>query len=255
MDPSKRPVNFHPLLFDSRTGEPYLQLPPPNDNVRITPPRREDVEVTVQLLNDERVYTWLVGLPHPYSQEDGIAWNSMITSRYQGLFQRIETGERIVDACPVQCIREVHADGTDTFIGDISIRRESTQMEWASSENETKAVGDPTIVWTIGCERFNLLATTNMILIESQVYLAVSHHRRGIMSAAVRMLIDNWAVPRMNCQRIITSAMLGNVASVGVFKKLGFKHVRDVENAIRLPEGRGGHLKSLHLMEWTYNGD
>jgi RimJ/RimL family protein N-acetyltransferase len=75
------------------------------------------------------------------------------------------------------------------------------------------------------------------------------------MSTAVRMLIDKWAVPRMNCQRIVTSAMLNNTASVGVFKKLGFKHVRDVENAIRLPEGRGGHLKNLHVMEWTYNGD
>jgi len=73
------------------------------------------------------------------------------------------------------------------------------------------------------------------------------------MSAALRVLIDKWAVPRMNCQIILTSAMLGNVGSVGVFKKVGFKHLRDVEDAIRLPEGRGGHLRSVHVMEWTYN--
>jgi RimJ/RimL family protein N-acetyltransferase len=69
------------------------------------------------------------------------------------------------------------------------------------------------------------------------------------------MLIDNWAVPRMNCRRIITTVMLGNTASFGVFKKVGFKHTGDVEDAIRLPDGRGGHLKGLHLMEWTYHDD
>jgi RimJ/RimL family protein N-acetyltransferase len=154
MEPSNQPANYHPLLLDSGTGELYLQLPSPNDNVRITPPRPGDVEATVEILNDERVYTWLAGPPSPYTQEDAIAWNSTITAKYRELFQRIEAGERTLDGCPVQCIREVHADGTNSFIGDISIRRESKKVAWVPSENGGKAVGDPTIVWTIGCESF-----------------------------------------------------------------------------------------------------
>lgn len=90
--------------------------------------------------------------------------------------------------------------------------------------NQTKVVGDPTIVWTIGCERFNPRKNESHRIPR----LPRCHHRRGVMSAAVRMLVDNWAASRMNCQRIITSAMLGNTASVGAFKKLGFKHVEDV---------------------------
>jgi len=89
-------------------------------------------------------------------------WNKRTTARTQELFHRIGAGERIVDGCPVQTIRDVHEDGTDTMIGDISICRESTDRAWVPSDNETKAVGDPTIVWTIGCRCFSLLETSKV---------------------------------------------------------------------------------------------
>jgi RimJ/RimL family protein N-acetyltransferase len=51
---------------------------------------------------------------------------------------------------------------------------------------------------------------------------------------------------------MVATAFVGNEASVGVFRKVGFKHVKDIEDAVRLPESRGGDLKSLHILKWEY---
>jgi hypothetical protein len=52
-------------------------------------------------------------------------------------------------------------------------------------------------------------------------YLAPSHHRQGIMSAAIAALLKDWVIPRCNVHIIRTYAMLGNEGSVGVFRKNG----------------------------------
>ncbi|CAG8717560.1 15864_t:CDS:1, partial [Acaulospora colombiana] len=68
-------TKLHPLLVNEKTGEPYLQLPYPHDNIRITPPRSDDVDTTVSYLNDPRIYEHLAGPPFPYTTENGIQWN------------------------------------------------------------------------------------------------------------------------------------------------------------------------------------
>lgn len=72
------------------------------------------------------------------------------------------------------------------------------------------------------------------------------------MSAALKTIIYTWAVPRMNCRRILATAFEGNVASIGVFLKCGFELDLDVVDAVSLPEGRGGHKKTLHVIKWDY---
>ncbi|CAG8587370.1 974_t:CDS:2, partial [Acaulospora colombiana] len=169
-----------------------------------------------------------------------------VIDKVQEFLQEIEAENQFINGSPVRSIREVQENGTDLLIGDIDLKRELPDVAWAEKEdadNLLKPAGDPTIVWTIGDTE-----TTQ----SNQDFLAPSHHRRGIMSAALRTLIEGWAIPRMNCRRMLVTAFVGNVASVGVFRKVGFKHVRDVENAIALPEGRGGHLKSLHILKWEY---
>lgn len=238
MQSLEQATNLAPLLLNKSTGEPYLQLPSPHDNVIITPIRPGDIDTMMEHLNDLKIVEWLAGPPHPYTYQDGKHWHDQVSAQDQGLLGKLKDGDRFVDGCPVQCLREVQADGTDVFIGDLSIRRELPQRKWISSKdanNLVKEIGDSTIAWTVG------------------FYLVPSHHRRGIMSAALQTLIDAWAVPRMACRRIIATAMLGNAASVGVFKKLGFEHTRDVEDAVQLPEGRGGHWKTLHVLEWSYS--
>lgn len=230
------PAKLAPLLIDERTGEPYLQLPSPHERIRITPPREADVDSIVQHMNDPRIFEYLASPPHPYSRDDGIKWSQRIRTASQAVFREIETGAQFVSGCPVRSIREIQEDGSDVYIGDILIDRENDDVAWISSSdanNSAKSAGDPSILYSIGD------------------YLSPTHHRQGIMSAVLNTVLASWAIPRMNCRRIVATAFIGNVASVGVFKKAGFKHTRDQKDAARLPEGRGGHLRDLHIMERT----
>jgi RimJ/RimL family protein N-acetyltransferase len=148
-------TKLHPLLLDEKTGEPYLQLPSPHENIRITPPRPDDVDAIVSYLNDPRVYTHLVGPPSPYTTEDGITWVQRVTDKVQGFFHEIEYGNQYINGSPVCSIRLVQEDGTDILIGDIGLTREPPNVAWAEKEDEDnliKPTGDPTILWTIGGE-------------------------------------------------------------------------------------------------------
>ncbi|KAG8860401.1 hypothetical protein FRB91_003435 [Serendipita sp. 411] len=249
-------LKLSPLLINPRSGEPYLQLPAPHENIIITPFRPEDVDSMVKFMNDERVYSFLGGPPFPYTHEDGVMWSKSVMERSQSLFRCMEDGNQFLDGCPVSSIREVYEDGSDVYIGDITIGRETPERTWVGPEdvdNLKKPVGDPTILYTVGgmSQLFRFFGLEKRNLKSLQDYLAPTHHRRGIMSTALRTIIDKWAIPRMNCQRITATAFVGNVASVGVFKKVRFEHVRDVSDAMNLPSGRGGHLMSVHLLEWV----
>jgi len=67
-----------------------------------------------------------------------------------------------VGHCPVRSLREVKDDGTDIFIGDLGVMRcahgelmGSGVVDWANKEaleerNNSIAVGDPSIIWSMG---------------------------------------------------------------------------------------------------------
>jgi hypothetical protein len=67
----------------------------------------------------------------------------------------------IVGHCPVNVIREVKEDGGDIYLGDISLRRcidvrllaaaDDESRNHHAEENSCRVVGDPKIIWTIGC--------------------------------------------------------------------------------------------------------
>lgn len=77
----------------------------------------------------------------------------------------------VVGHCPVNAIREVKEDGEDAYLGDISLRRctdlrllgalvdDHTDDEGKNrlaSQNSRRNVGDPEIIWTIGCTYANV---------------------------------------------------------------------------------------------------
>ena len=119
-----------PLQVNERTGEPFLRLPSPHENIIITPPRMEDAASAVRNLSDPRVYKTLQGPPFPYRYEDAIDWLQKIRASSDTLLKELQEaaqeglGEpKIVNGCPVRSLREVHEDGSDTFIGDIGTHR------------------------------------------------------------------------------------------------------------------------------------
>lgn len=248
--------NYHPFRFDSKTGEYYLPLPAPHSNIRLTAPRLAgDPDIQVVHMNDPRVYQNISGPPFPYLREHAEAWTSGAHAESQRLFEAIERGDKYIDGCPVRAIREVHEDGSDTLIGDLGVYREAPDVPWleeGEKDNYLKPVGDPTIVWLVGCKLSPILA---MILSQKPGiidYLEPGHHRRGIMSLALNTLISEWMIPRMNCHGITGTTLIGNSASSKVLLNNGFVQLeKDILEWAPIPEGRGGGKMGLHIFRWS----
>ncbi|KAI5988511.1 hypothetical protein EDC04DRAFT_2614534 [Pisolithus marmoratus] len=66
-----------------------------------------------------------------------------------------------VGGCPVRCIRKVQNDGTDIFIGYVTVHRgvyadvlDETERQIVTEENNKKTAGDPSIRWSIRLNAF-----------------------------------------------------------------------------------------------------
>ncbi|KDQ63162.1 hypothetical protein JAAARDRAFT_29166 [Jaapia argillacea MUCL 33604] len=198
----------------------------------------------VEQLSDSRVWPKLASVPHPYLPRHAEVWVGRVKEASDNILRELEEGFQnrggtalpFVGGCPVHSLREVKEDGEEVFIGDCSIvrGRHLEIGEEAAKVNAEKQVGDPEIIWAIGD------------------YLAPSHHGKGIMTAAVRTIIQDWAIPRMNVHRIRVSTCKGNIGSVRVFEKNGFRLIETKEDFLTITaEGReGGPPISLHSLEW-----
>jgi len=238
---------LHPLQTDPKTGEPFLRLPAPLNNIILTPPRPTDVPDLIAVLNDPAVYKWLDGAQKPFLEEHALARLERGTKRSDAVLKELKEAEEVfpdgplqfLSGCPVNVLREVKADGTQVYIGDIMVRRclfwevgvDSEDRQKAMEENNALEVGDPNIVWSMGD------------------YLASSHHGRGIMSAAIGTFIREWMIPRMNAQHITSHAFGGNVGSVRVFEKNGFVQQGLVRKIHKVTEAGFLH-ESLHVLSW-----
>jgi len=145
------------LRVNPTTGEVFLRLPAPHENIIITPPRDSDGADIVLILNDPRVYKNLLGPPFPYHPHHAEEWLRTVKSNSDNILEDLRGGKTVVDGCPVQHIREVQPDGTDLFLGDLSVTRngwlevtDRVLREKMTKENLEKPVGDPSIVWTLG---------------------------------------------------------------------------------------------------------
>lgn len=155
---------LHPLLVDDTTGEPYLRLPHPNENIIITPPRMEDAPFMVPIMNNPRVYMNLTGPPFPFTlqhAEERLASRVVESRQILEDLQKVEegtpsgpTGLKLCDGCPIRSIREVMEDGQQVYIGDIIAGRckyfhvvDAEEKERLIANNNAKAPGDPDIVF------------------------------------------------------------------------------------------------------------
>ncbi|GBE77660.1 hypothetical protein SCP_0105410 [Sparassis crispa] len=209
---------LHPLRVNPGTGEPFLRLPSPLEDIIITPPRVTDAPSIVAILNDPTVCQWLKGPPYPYLPSHADSWlndakresDATLLELKQTCREDSDGTLKLVGSCPVRSLRAVQEDGTDVYIGNVDFRRCAFLEEdpavrgRLSEENTQRVVGDPAIVWCLGD------------------YLAPSHHGRGIMTAAVGTLLASWAIPRMGVRRMRVEIFRGNNGSVRVFEKNGF---------------------------------
>jgi len=235
---------LYPLETNPQTGEPFLRLPAPNDNIILTAPRMSDAKSLAPIINDPRVSIWLEGPPIPYCDEYAEEWLVRIGKESEDILAELREEDRLnpdgplklVGGCPVRHIREVLPDGTDIYIGDIGIDRaqmeevlDPDERKKAVEANNEKAVGDPSIVWKFGD------------------YLAPTHHGRGIMTAAMGTILNKWAVPRMGVRCMVGYTFTGNEGSRRVFEKNGFEWKGTVDNGKTVR----GEPKTLNYLHWN----
>ena len=158
--PQYRPLQLHP-----KTGELFLRLPSPHDNIIITPPRMSDAETIISYMNDPALYYWLEGPPFPYLPEHADYWLNQVKEGTDAAIAELERANAehpdgppvIVSSCPVRCLREEREDGSDVFLGDVTLLRERWPdledrelKESLAKPNAERPIGDPDIVWCIG---------------------------------------------------------------------------------------------------------
>ncbi|KAF9817994.1 hypothetical protein IEO21_03069 [Rhodonia placenta] len=237
---------LHPLQVNPATGEPYLRLGSPLENIILTPQRPSDVAYNVPILNNPDVVRWLEGLPYPYTPSHAESWVSSVIEESDAILRELreasakdpEAPLKIVGGCPVRILREIKEDGSEVYLGDIAFRRcdylhvAHEERLRLSEENARRQVGDPALVWCIG------------------YYLASSHHGRGIMTMALRTLLSAWAILRMGVRRIRAEVFMGNIGSVRVFEKNGFVLDRTLE--IESPNCLGEMMPGCYILWWEH---
>ncbi|OQE04274.1 hypothetical protein PENSOL_c001G03409 [Penicillium solitum] len=253
-------VHYNPL-----TKEPYLQLPAPCANIIITPYREHQIvetsAVMTEILNDSRVYSWLVGPPYPFLPEHGVDWvkmkiaeNKNILSTLQREFETSQSQPgrssddkeepEFFDKCPLICIRKVTerdpATGAplrDVLIGEISLTRysfyelrpDSPELALAQKQNNDLPAGHKDIVWD---------------------YLSPTQQSRGVMSVAVRTVIQDWGIPRMNLHHLKSSFFVGNTGSSRVLEKNNFVEIGTFKDWTPASPNKGRGRMSIVVVEW-----
>ncbi|KAG9084645.1 hypothetical protein FRC07_013582 [Ceratobasidium sp. 392] len=204
------------LEYNPVTDEPFIALPAPHSNIRLTPARMSDAEAILPIMNEptKRVADY---------------------EEVMKLIRKTDGEVEYVDVFPLRHIREVGPDGTETFLGDMGPAREFAWNEIRDSEaraartnaNANLPPGDSEIIWTIGD------------------YLRPSHHGRGIMTAAIKAMVELWAVPHMNARKFRASTFPDNVGSQKTFLKNGFVFSGRVDGVVQFPESKGGRLMDM----------
>ncbi|KGO55083.1 Acyl-CoA N-acyltransferase [Penicillium expansum] len=253
-------VHYNPL-----TKEPYLQLPAPCANIIMTPHREHQIEevsaAMTEFLNDSRVHSWLQGPPYPFLPEHGVEWVKMkiaeqeeVVSTLQKEFEtpKSQQGDSLniqeepvfFDKFPFLCIREVTerdpATGAplqDVWIGDFNLTRyafyelqpNSPELALAQKQNKDLPAGHKDIVWD---------------------YLSPTQQSRGVMSAAVRTVVQDWAIPRMNLHHLKSSYFVGNTGSSRVLEKNNFEEIGTFKDWAPASPAKGLGPMSIVVMEW-----
>lgn len=167
-----------PILFDERTNEPYLPLPAPNLHYRLTPARFSDAEDVSRVLVSPRrishplcdarlnlmlrVYLLsecqstlsvarnLIGPPFPYPADKCGGWFRMLRSTAVSAFDQLKEGNyQLLRGSPFCMMREGKDDGTDIYVGEVSIGLCEGKKRATSFKEGMEAWRSPA-VWSTG---------------------------------------------------------------------------------------------------------
>ncbi|KAG2345753.1 hypothetical protein BDR05DRAFT_960015 [Suillus weaverae] len=199
-------------------------------------------------MNDPAIYGWIEGPPIPYLPEHADFWIQLVKRESDATLEYLRKSAedfpdgplQFVDANPVRYLREAKENGMDVLIGDVNFRRSpfeevlnEEERKRLQGDNPNKQAGDPTIQYAVGD------------------WLAASHHGRGIMTAAIGLLMTAWGIPRMGVRHVVAHTFAGNIGSNRVFEKNGFVNRGLFDNGKMVR----GEKKVMTLLEWKHDQD
>ncbi|KAF8910929.1 hypothetical protein CPB84DRAFT_1672449 [Gymnopilus junonius] len=242
---------WSPLEANPTTKEVFMRVRN-HEDIIITPPRPEDVQNIFVSQSDPRIYHWMLTTPKPYLREYAEASWLKSKQHADAALKELEDANsfnrpKLVSSCPVAFIRRVREDGSDEFVGHVTIGRcpkgelmKEEIVDWDhevqnKAENDSKELGDPTILWSIGN------------------FIAPKFHGQGIMTDVVDTILHDWAVPRMGVRHVLVGAFVENVGSARVFEKNGFRTSRIIQRYREKNHFKvKGKIHGLHLLEWKH---
>ncbi|KAJ6522740.1 acyl-CoA N-acyltransferase [Mycena capillaripes] len=194
-----------PIRFTT-TNEPYIPLPAPLERFYLGAARQSDVPHDVAMMSDVRVARTLVGPPFPMPLANTLRSLARERAAVTALFAAYAEGTfRPAAAAPFCILRERQGDGSDAYVGQITMfycgdeekRQTPVNDAWEEWRTRTK-------VWEIGAA------------------LRPEYHGKGLASAAVNIMLNEWAVPQMGCTEIRAQCFMSNLGSVKLWEKHGF---------------------------------
>ncbi|CAE6443485.1 unnamed protein product [Rhizoctonia solani] len=149
------------VQHNPQTNEPFIALPAPYSNIRLTPPRSSDADYVLEVMNTPEVIMNFATPPYPYLREHCDEWLREKIREYEDAMvhiTKVDGDVGFLDLSPLRHIREVGPDGAEVFLGDIGLIRENGFCEIRDEEargaklnaNLNLPLGDPNIVWTFG---------------------------------------------------------------------------------------------------------
>ncbi|KAJ6620512.1 hypothetical protein B0H10DRAFT_1791818 [Mycena sp. CBHHK59/15] len=227
-------VSEHTPIRFTASNEPYIPFPAPFEAFRLGVMRQSDIPHDIAMNNDIRVARTLVGPAYPMPIVNVQKWLVRERAICEALFAGYAAGRfRPVDTYPFAIVREVLADGTEAYVGEVTLfycgdaekRLSPVNDAWEAWRTRTK-------VWEIGAA------------------LCVEYHGRGIASAAVAVAMNEWAIPQMGATELRAQCFVSNTPSVKLWQKHGFVENPALRGEVKVSEAKGGGVEPDMVLVW-----
>jgi len=225
---AQTPIRFTAL------SEPYISLPAPLERFHLGAMRQSDVPQDAAMMSDVRVARALVGPAFPMPLVNTQRWLIRERSNVTGLFADYGEGKfRPALSAPFCILRERLEDGTEVYVGQVTMyycgegEKRRTPVNDAWEEWRTR-----THVWEIGAA------------------IRPEYHGKGLASAAVNVVINEWAVPQMGCTEVRAQCFMSNLGSVKLWEKHGFVEDPELRGVVNVPEAKGGGVEPDCVLIW-----
>jgi len=222
-----------PIRFTA-VNEPYIPLPAPFERFHLGAMRQSDVPHDTAMMSDVRVARTLVGPRFPMPLVNTQRWLTRERAAVTALFAAYAEGAfRPAAAAPFCILRERQDDGSDAYVGQVTMfycgdeekRRTPVNDAWEEWRTRTK-------VWEIGAA------------------LRPEYHSKGLASVAVKLILNEWAVPQMGCTEIRAQCFMSNLGSVKLWEKHGFVEEPELRGVVNVSEAKGGGVEPDCVLIW-----